>query len=1025
MQLTYNTSSRKWLAHTKYGETTLPRDVGFLWSPADKVWITSDIHAAAKLRKHAAADVQALLDAALVDAPPPAPPPPPVRLAYNASAKVWEARTVYEAGDVARAAGMTWDGTRRLWVTANASCAARLRDYADAANQALLDTQVVAAQAAVAAKAEADRQAIAASRATDADIDLPIAPGRSFLPYQKAGIAFGLAHPNVLLGDDMGLGKTAQAIGIINADESLRRILVICPASLTRNWVREFGFFASRNLTIGIATTKNVPGTNVVICTYDVFSRKSPAMTELLAVEWDALIIDECHYLKSRDTARTINILGGRTKDGKDVTGLRVSRRRIYLTGTPLPNRPVELWPIVHSLSPKEFPDFYQFAKRYCAAVTNGYGLDTSGSSRLDELQDKLRASIMVRRLKKDVLTELPAKRRQVVELPADTSDLRAALVAEGKAKAHQERIAELRATVELAKASATPDEYKRAVAALRAGESVPFEEMSAVRHRTAVAKAPIVAIQARDAVEAGGKVILFAHHRDVVDLLRTELADLGVVSVTGETPVAKRQAAVDAFQNDGNVQVFIGNIQAAGVGITLTASAHVIFAELDWVPGNVSQAEDRAHRIGQRQSVLVQHLVLEGSIDAAMARTIIEKQHVIDAALDDVQDPAERDARITAAQANLDRAFEVAEGRLAEHLEAEEGRIERAFAEAATAHMNQERVSASALILSPETVSAIHQGLRILAGLDWDGAREVNGAGYNKIDTYLGRALAAKEQLTAREAVLGQKLVKRYRRQLPADLLAVALETAAPPIEAVVEVPELPDPVVQAPAVPEPMVDDAEENDGEEYVNDIEQPPDPSLDLRAMFTAASGSEAVRAPVQLPTYPAMSDASVAAVHACLILLADSDADLGRDATFLRSPRRREMPTLGQAWLCKELVDRHRNLLPVELVGVAMGEIESPPKPMPAEVTDTASMSVTARERGRRPGALPKNGTAAMTAAERQRAWRAAHQTKGIEVSAATAERLKLASSAQGISMDRLIRQALEALEREKSDRIAA
>jgi SWI/SNF-related matrix-associated actin-dependent regulator 1 of chromatin subfamily A len=561
-----------------------------------------------------------------------------------------------------RAAGFQWDRSVTRWHHGDALAALKLRDYADEGTQAKLDAAAEVARVAADIKAHSAAESVMASRATDAAIALPIAEGRAFLPYQRAGIAFALARPNVLIGDDMGLGKTLETIGVINADQELRKILIVCPASLSRNWVREFGMFGSRPLTIGIATMKAVPATDIVVCTYDVFSRSTEASKLILATTWDCLVLDEAHYCKNRDAKRTHVILGGgRRGTGDYRPGIQVTKRRLYLTGTPIGNRPIELWPLSHSLAPAEFGNMMDYAKRYCDATCGRFGWDFSGSSNLDELQDKLRGLFMLRRLKKDVLAELPAKRRQIIELPADTPALRAVLKLEMETgKRNESDMKRLRAAVTAA--SDDPAAYEAAVAALRKGEQIAFSEISKVRHQTAIAKAPVVAAHVREAVEAGGKIIVFAHHQDVVDHLCAALADLGVVSVTGGTPPAKRQEAVDRFQTDDAVRVFVGNIQAAGVGITLTASAHVIFAELDWVPGNVSQAEDRAHRLGQLCSVLVQHLVLEGSIDCKMAATLTEKQKVLDAALDTVESDGARDHRLAAMQADMDAEIAAAQ---------------------------------------------------------------------------------------------------------------------------------------------------------------------------------------------------------------------------------------------------------------------------------------------------------------------------------------------------------------------------
>lgn len=1004
MQLVRNVRWERWEALTKWGEGDAPKAAGFLWDREAKRWHTTEARVADKLRTFADEATKALLDAALAAEPEPVPaaPQPPVRLSFSEARGRWEAvASCWEAGDLPKAAGFRWESTARLWHTTDVLKAAKLRAYAaDEATGARLDAEAAAAQAEADAAAERARQAVEASRATDADIEIPCAPGRAFLPYQRAGIAFGLARPSVLIGDDMGLGKTAQAIGITNADESLRRILVVCPASLTRNWQREFGFFGSRGLSVGIASTKALPETEVVIVTYDVFSRKTAAAEAIRAQEWDALILDEAHYCKNRDAARTRAILGGLDAKKRAVEGIR-ARRRIYLTGTPVTNRPVELWPLVHSLAPAEFPDFWAFARSYCDARNTGYGWDFSGASNLVELQDRLRATVMVRRLKKDVLAELPPKRRQIIELPADSDDVRDALKAEEDAEAgnatREAAIAELRARVELAKASAQFGDYRRAVAALREGEAVPFTDMSLVRHRTAVAKAPMVAEHVRDAVEAGAKVIVFAHHKDVVDLLREKLQGLGVVVVTGDTPPAKRQDAVDAFQARDNIRVFIGNIQAAGVGLTLTASAHVVFAELDWVPGNLSQAEDRAHRLGQRNAVLVQHLVLEGSLDARMAATVTAKQGVIDAALDGVEAPAERERRIAEAQVRMDADVSAAEAALRDRavpapeagnpaLAAALARIaardEAAIERAATAALTPEEVAAAAAALTPAQVAAIHEGLRILSDRDLDGARDRNGVGFSKVDTYVGQTLARQGELTSRQAVLGLTLVRRYRRQLPGELLAAALGLEAPaPAEAASEQPAAAGPVTEAPA-----------------------------------------EAPQAG------PEISTASVAAVHECLRLLAAAEGVDEPTARFVGAiAAKAELPP-HQALVCRRLVDRHRPLLPADLAAVAMGEAEPVPAAAPAPVApgaapaaaepvapaeEAAGNVVELAAAPRRRGRPPKNGTAAMTKAERNRASRAARKVVTVEMPADVAERLRALREATGASAGELLQQALD------------
>ena len=212
-----------------------------------------------------------------------------------------------------------------------------------------------------------------------------------------------------------------------------------------------------------------------------------------------------------------------------------------------------------------------------------------------------------------------------------------------------QARLQSLRAAVAAADASEDREGYREAVEALQKGQAVEFASISEQRHQVALAKVPAVIAHLTDQVEQG-KVICFAHHLDVVAAIHDAFP--GSVVVTGQTSLEARQQAVDTFQNDPNCRLFVGNIRAAGVGLTLTASSHVVFAELDWTPANLSQAEDRAHRIGQHDSVLVQHLVLEGSLDASMAQMLIAKQEVIDRSLDTGDAPIIETAKIETAPA-------------------------------------------------------------------------------------------------------------------------------------------------------------------------------------------------------------------------------------------------------------------------------------------------------------------------------------------------------------------------------------
>jgi len=647
-------------------------------------------------------------------------------------AKRWIAESTYQEKDILKAASWRWSPEDKAWWTDDPTKAAKLIEFADEGTKGELE-----------AIANERTAKLNASAATTADITVPAPEGLEYMPFQRAGIAFGMDRENVLIGDEMGLGKTIQAIGLINATKA-KRVLVVCPASLRLNWRNELQKWLTVDRKIGIAQGKSYPtDADIVVINYDIIHSHADA---LRAEEWDIMIADEIHYCKNEQARRTQYTLGytkAEKKKGEWVDTVKVApipaKRRVFLTGTPIANRPIELWPIVNALG--VFDNFWRYAKRYCNGHRGRFGWDFSGSSNLPELQEVLRTEVMVRRLKKDVLTDLPAKVRQVIEIPANGAT--AHVTAEREAwEQWEDDIVDLRVAVELAKASDDPAEYDNAVAALRDGLKAAFGEMSKLRHETAVAKIPNVVDHLEEALESTDKIVVMAHHRSVIQGLREALdeADIRHVSLTGGDSLTARQEAVEAFQSDPTVQVFIGSIQAAGVGITLTAASHVIFAELDWVPANLSQAEDRCHRIGQHDSVLIQHLVLEGSLDAVMAKKIVAKQRVIDTALD--KDIPE---------------FKVPTIPTVEATETPRKKIEEAAAK-----------------LTPAEIEAVHMGLQELAMM-CDGAREEDGMGFNKFDTAIGKSLAGAIVLSPKQAALGQKLVRKYRRQLSEGMLSEA----------------------------------------------------------------------------------------------------------------------------------------------------------------------------------------------------------------------------------------------------------
>ena len=582
------------------------------------------------------------------------------------------------------------------------------------------------------------QESYAESRATCADtiadtVDVPMPDGETLLPYQAAGVAYAIKHPNALIADEMGLGKTIQAIAICNVTKP-SKVLIIVPASLRINWQREWAKFSTLDLNVAIVSGGKPAAwpadPQVVILNYEVVGKHRDSID---AVDWDIVISDEAHYLKNPKAQRTKAILGDvmSKPEHRVLSGIQ-TRKWVFLTGTPILNRPIELFPLAHKMDPEQFQNFFGFSRRFAGGYRGRFGWDHSGATNLDELNRKLRRSGMVRRLKADVLADLPAKQRQVVPLAPNGASK---VVANERAvyDAHKENVDDKRVQYELAKASDNPKDTELKLSDLRKAEGIMFSEIAKARVEVAKAKIPYV-VEA--CLNASDKVVVMCWHHVVVDALRDALAEAKIeaVTFTGKTPMAERQAAVDQFQT-GTAQVFIGTIKAAGVGITLTASSHVIFAELDYVPANILQAEDRCHRIGQRNQVLVQHLVFDGSLDGNMATALVAKMGVIKQALDDDADGDLEEIELSDAPA--------------------------------TSKITRKRVIEEAARLTPAQVTAVHEALRTLAGDDADGASVLNDVGFNRLDTQIGRSLAEAAALTPKQAVLGKRIVTKYHRQL------------------------------------------------------------------------------------------------------------------------------------------------------------------------------------------------------------------------------------------------------------------
>lgn len=432
-------------------------------------------------------------------------------------------------------------------------------------------------------------------------------------PYQQAGVEFLESHNGRgILGDEPGLGKTVQALFFLSRNPEAWPAVVVCPASLKWHWQRE----ASRHVGVTaqvLEGTSPDPSANLrrrlVIVNYDIVHAW---MDHLIRMKPRTLVVDEAQYLAGRITRRAMAVKHLSRRKGK----VRVPNL-VALTGTAIVNRPSELWPILNMIDPPEFRSYATYANAYCGRKLNFRGVwDDRGATNLDEL-NKVLGRYMIRRLKKDVLKDLPPKVRTV--LPVDLPH-----------KGRREY-------------QAAADDFRRWAARNLAGggRSLRIESMARMGHLRRLAgrlKLPAVFDWTDDFLnDTDEKLVLFAIHRKVISALR-ERYGRACVMVDGSVTGRARQVAVDKFLSSRKVRLFVGNVDAAGVGWSARGVSHVAFCELPWSPGRVVQAEDRCHglhrgRVGH--STNVTFLVARDTIEENLAKLIRSKQRVLDKVLD------------------------------------------------------------------------------------------------------------------------------------------------------------------------------------------------------------------------------------------------------------------------------------------------------------------------------------------------------------------------------------------------------
>lgn len=447
---------------------------------------------------------------------------------------------------------------------------------------------------------------------------------KALFPFQKSGVLqMSQRKGRALLADGMGLGKTIQALAFWCFNR-LGKTLIICPKTLILNWRKEIleglaGIDPEDIVPILDSKQKVVWDKTFYIINYDVLGKWLEQFNE---AHFDLLILDEAHYIKNSQARRT-----------KQVFAVAESIPHVLaLTGTPILNRAIEIWNLLHLLDPVNFGKKGGFVKRFTQIANPSFdpeeeeSVDEAGDASFRSFRDPeelgriLRETVMIRRTKQEVLTELPPKVREMIILPCD------------RASMEPYRQSELEFQKYLAEKGMTISQFLLSVLDGRnTGDNNLLAILSRVRQQAVKAKLEAAVEWIESFLESGEKLIVFAHHREPIHLLHERFGSVAV-SFTGEDSLEDRAAAVKAFQSNPDVKLIIISIKAGGTGITLTAASNVAFLETDWSPGINEQAEDRAHRIGQdAESVNIYYLVGEGTIDVPIYNLVREKAEMLD----------------------------------------------------------------------------------------------------------------------------------------------------------------------------------------------------------------------------------------------------------------------------------------------------------------------------------------------------------------------------------------------------------
>ena len=441
------------------------------------------------------------------------------------------------------------------------------------------------------------------------------------LNFQKEGLDFLLkSSGNALLADEMGLGKTVQTLSYVATEKQTFPVLVVAPLVTLNNWEREISKFMkkkSRNgriiesesptsTIIRTGKSKELPVTDFYIINYELLYKR---LSDLSKLNLKTIVCDEVHNLRSKTTQKY--------KAVKKLAALPSLSYRIGLSGTPIYNRGSEIWPIVDILRPGLLGSFKEFCEYFCYVNEKGKAIVLE--NKRASLRNELQKHVMLRRKKSDVLKELKDKVRYKEVIDADTDY-------------YFDELGKIWTKLE--------EEQKDAETAFDKSASY-HRAIQSERQIAGIAKLPHVINFVKNIMEIEESVVVFCHHKVIHKLLHESLGEFSPVSIVGGQSDKLRQDQIDKFQK-GESKLMIAGLRAGNVGINLTRAKYVIFAELDWSPAIHRQAEDRLHRIGQKNTVFAYYLIGNGTLDDHVANILVDKSYEIDSIMDETADTYE-----------------------------------------------------------------------------------------------------------------------------------------------------------------------------------------------------------------------------------------------------------------------------------------------------------------------------------------------------------------------------------------------